>query len=373
MPVGRIERHGTPITWSASGSINLDLSNKPFTITELWVVVRPSITTTTQTIFNDFWDRIINTLSLSGAGKSYFNFTNLRAAYWLSQMMGVGTPRPAPIADSQTTLVKHFAYCFHFGVQPYRLNRAGNLVRNPFDLTAGIPPVGPGNLTLQGTFGTATAGGTNMTVASGTVDVYLVGVQQDGGEPRSAYYPQAIPIWSMETPTPTATSGVFTTRYNIPSGDYLHSMLVMLTNGTNAPRDDAVLTSLSVFSQKENREILAFGGQTGVALDAKFAEIFSQIGYGSPFAGRFPGDNVSTAVTGILTGGTAGTPTIAEGVNSGLIWLPLADLADVRGGGDPKYGVDMRELTTGDLQLRYGVADATGVTEDVVMRKYQPL
>lgn len=372
MPVARIERHGTNISWSASGSINLDLSNKPFTITELWLIGRPNITTTTTTNFNDYWDRIISTLSLSGAGKSYFNFTNLRAAYWLTQMAGFGTPRPTVIADSQTALIKHFAYCFHFGVQPYKMNRAGCLVRNPFDLSAGIPPVGNGNLILQGTFGGATAMGTNVTVNSGTFDVYLVGVQQDGAEPAANYMPKAIPIWSMESPTLSATSGVFTTRYNIPTGDYLHSMLVMLTNGTNAPRDDAVLTSLSVFHQKENREIVAFGGQTGVALDLKFAEIFSQIAYGTPL-GKFASDNVSTAVTGILSGGTNAVPVLTEGINSGVIWLPLNEFADVRGGGHPLYGIDLRTLTSGDIQLRYGIGDATGVTEDVLMRKYQPL
>ena len=361
MPTGRIERHGTQVSWSASGSINLELAPKPYTITELWVVCRPSVTTTTATNLNDYWDRIISTLSLTGAGKTYFDFRNLRIAYWFTQFAGFGVPRPTVVADSATTLVNQFVYRFHFGTRPED---------GPFDLTAGIPPVTAGNLTLQGTFGAATAMGTNVTTTDADLDVYLVGVQPDQGDAPSAYMPKAIPVWQMQTPTPTATSSAFATQHNIPSGDYLHSILVMTTNGTGTPRDDSVLNSLNVYNQLENREIVSFGGQSGSVLDYKAAELITQFALAEP-VNRYPSDNVSTAMTAVSA--TNGVPVVTQGVNSGLVWLPLHKFGKVRGRGHPLYGVDLTHVATGDLQLRYGVSDATGVTLDVFYRKYQPL
>lgn len=349
--IRRFERHPVQVSWAASGTINLELSPKPFTITRMAIIARPSVTTTTATNFNDYWDRGIANLSLTGNGKTFVDFRNLRAAHHFARLAGFGMHRPPVVADSATTLVQQFGYMWHFGLNP----------ANPWDLTAGIPPVDSGNLTLQGAFAAAAAMGTNTTITDMDLDVYLWGVQPEAGDAPASYLPQAFPAWTMRTPTPAATSSAFATQDNIPAGDFLHDMLVMLTNGSNSPRDDSVLNSIQVYNQLDNRTIISYGGQAGAVLDYKAAEILSQYGRVMPLS-----DDVSTAMTAAT--GTAGSANInADGANSGLIWLPVADFA-VRG--HPVYGVDMRRVATGDLQLRYGVSDATGVTMDVVYRKY---
>ncbi len=364
MAIPRVERHPTALTWSASGSISLELSPKPFTITRMALIVRPTITTASATNFNDYWDRLISRLNLTGGGKTFFDFSNLRAPYHMSRFAGFGPKRPTVYADGSTTQVQQFAYVFHFGVAPKKVNAAGMLVDNPFDLTGGIEPVSAGNLSLGGTFGAATAAGTNVTVTAATVDVYLYGVQPEAGDPAALYLPQAFPQWTMETPTPTATSSAFATAHNIPSGEFLHSLLVMQTNGTNSPRDDSVLNSIRLQNQQEARTIISYGGQSGVALDYKAAEILSQFEH----SGWVPTDNVSTAMTALT--GTAGVPEITAPSDSGLVWMDLTK--HLRSGkGHPLYGADMRHLATGDLRLEYGVSDATGVTLDVLYRKYQ--
>ncbi len=365
----RLEPHPTQVSWSASGSISAELSPKPYTITRMVLIVRATATTTTATWYNDPYDRIISRLNLTGKGKTYFDFSNLRAAYHLSRFAGFGPKRPIPIADAQTAVEMFFAYVFHFGVAPWKVNPlTGMLEDNPWDLTAGIPPAESGNLTLGGTFAAASACGSNVTVTDADLEIYLYGVQPDAGDPPAAYLPRAIPVWSMRTPTPTATSSAFATQDNIPAGDFLHSMLVMLTNGNNSPRDDSVLNSLEVFNQLENRSILKFGGFAGSVLDYQAAEIISQFD-ARVGLGYCPSDNVTTAMDGIASGGTAGTITVnGPAKDSGLVWLPLYKFATK---GHPLYGVNLQNVATGDLQLRYGVSDATGVTMDVVYRRYQ--
>lgn len=364
MPKYRLERHPAQVAWSASGNINLELSPKPYTITRMVLIVRASITTTTATNFNDYWDRLITRLNLTGKGETFFSFDNMRVAYHLSRFGGFGPKRPTVVADSATTLVQHFAYVFHFGVAPWRVNpNTGMLEQNPWDLTGGIPPVQSGNLTLGGSFSAAAnILGTNVTIADGDVDCYLFGVQPEAGDLPAAYLPRAIPVWSMESPSLAATSSAFATSHDIPSGHHLHSALVMLTNGTNSPRDDSVLNSFRVYNQLEAREILAFGGQTGAVADYKAAEIISQM----ELMGWPPTDNVSTAMTALT--GTAGVPEITAPADSGLVYLPLYKYA-LRG--HPVYGVDMRQVATGDLKLQYGISDATGVTMDIAYRKYK--
>ena len=359
----RFERHPAQVAWAASGNINVELSPKPYTITEMVLIVRASITTTTATNFNDYWDRLITRLNLTGGGKTFFDFANMRVPYHLSRFGGFAPKRPTVVADSATTLVQHFAYVFHFGVAPWRVNPAtGKPERNPFDLTAGIPPMGSGNLTLGGSFSAAaTILGTNVTITDGDIDVYLFGVQPEAGDLPAAYLPRAFPSWSMESPTISATSSAFASSHDIPSGHFLHSALVMLTNGTNSPRDDSVLNSLRVYNQLEAREILAYGGQTGAVGDYKAAEIISQL----EMLGYPPSDNVSTAMTAAT--GTAGVPALTSPSDSGLVWLPLYKFAPR---GHPIYGVDLRAVASGDLKLQYGVSDATGVTMDVAYQKY---
>lgn len=282
--------------------------------------------------------------------KTFFDFSNMRIGYHLSRFGMFGPKRPTAVADSATTLVQHFAYVFHFGVAPWRVNpNTGMIERNHWDLTAGIPPVQSGNLTLGGTFAAAAGSlGNDVTVADGDVDVYpFFGVQPEPGDLPAAYLPRAIPTWSMESPSLAASSSAFATSHDIPSGHHLHSMLVMLTNRTNSPRDNSVLNSIRIYNQLEAREILAFGRQTDIVADCKAAEIISQL----ELAGWPPTDNVSTAMTALT--GTAGVPEISAPSDAGLHWFPLHKYALRR---HLVYGVDPRSVGTGDLKLQSTVS-----------------
>jgi len=336
------------------------------------IIVRLIATTTTVTWFNDPYDRVIATLNLTGKGKTFFDFTNLRVPQHMARLAGFGPKRPQRIDNSLTTVELFFAYVFHFGVAPFKVNpRTGMLEDNPWDLTAGIPPTESGNLTLGGSFAADSAMGTNATITDADLEIYLWGVQPEAGDPYSAFMPKAIPVWQMNTPTAVATSGLFATAYNIPSGDFLHSLLWMTTRQANTPRDDGVLSSIEVFNQLENRSILRYGGLSSNVLGVQGAELLSQFGQRLhlPYS---PLDNVTTAMDGIGSGGTTATPTVAgPGKDSGLIYFPLHQYA--LGSAYPDYGVDMRGVASGDLQVRRGVITVTTITEDVLLRKYQLL
>ncbi len=356
MPLRRYISH--PIgsgAWSSGGPFSIELSPTPGTITGLVIYVRPSITTTTVTALNDAWDRFIATMSLTGDGKTFFAFTNMRAAYHLTRFRGHGMARPPVAAGSLTTdqsTPYEFAYYFHFG-QKLREVVNGRVRANPWELSAGIPPLSKGNLTLQGTWGTTNAPGTNWSILSGTT--FSVGyfmVSPTTGDADSDWLPQAMPRWEMATPTPTATSSLLQTAYNIPSGDYLQALMLMGTNGSGAPRDDGVLGSLELFNQKR--------GQSLWRTDRyKHSELLTQAVWGAAIGQGWPAsDDNSTLVT----------PSVAKNADEGLVYLP-GDLLSPTG--HPVYGAYMGDVATGDIQLRYGVDDATGITLDVVSVKYQ--
>lgn len=345
------ERHNNSATWSDAGTINIELAPKAYTITRMYVIVRANVTTTTATNYNDYWDRMISRLVLRGNNKTYFDFSNLRAAYHFTRFNGYGLKRPTVVSDSASTVVQHFGYCFHFGVHPR--NQFGE--DNPFDFSAGIPPTTSGNLTLSGTWGAASALGSNVTINSGQLDMYVCGL-------RDAQ-PVMLPVWSMRSPTPTATSTAFATEDSVPAGDFLRSILVMTTNGAGSPRDDSVLNSIRLYNDKAATTLIEYGGQSGAVADAKAAEIISQFEAG--VNGWPPTDNISTAMTALS--GTPAVPEITATSDAGLIYLPV-----YRYVGHPEYGVDLQKADTGALRLRYGVSDATGVTLDIVYEKYQP-
>lgn len=367
------EPHGTLEAWSASGTISRELAPKPYTITRMAIVVRNIMTTTSATWYNDGFDRLITRMNLSGNAKTYFDFSNMRAAYHLSRFGGFGPKRPTFVADSITTGDQYFAYIFHFGVAPFRVNPVTQMLEdNPYDLTAGIPPTGSGNLTLGGAFGANSVAGSSVTITDGDLEIYFWGVLPEDGDSPAAYMPRAVPVWSMRTPTPTATSTAFGTEDNIPTGDFLHSMLVMVTNGSNAPRDDSVLNSLELINAKKNNTIFRYGGWAGAVVDFKGAEILSQFG-SRLHLGYCPTDNVTTAMDAIASGGSPASlavPPLAS--DSGLIYVPIHQFTAAKNPGlGNLYGADLRGAATGDLKLKYGVSDATGVTMDVVYRRYQ--
>ncbi len=348
MPKYVFEDHASSQAFAASGQISLELAPKPYTITRMAIVVRSDITTgVTPGDYNDAFDRIISTISLTGKGKTFFNFTNMRAAWHHSRFRKHAPKRPVGIAASQTNALQQFAYVFHFGVCPWKLNPVtGCIEDNPFDLSAGIPPTEAGNLSLGGTYGAAAAPGSGYTVNDADFEVYLWGVRRDSGDPPELYLPRAFPTWSQRTPTPTATSGAFGTEDNVPAGGFLHSILAMMTNGTNAPRDDAVLGSLELYNVLEARSIWR-------TRRYKAGEILSQLEMG----GWPPSDNNVTLTT----------PAVNAVDDEGLVWLPLHKHTSSH----PLYGLDMRGAATGDLSLRYGVDDASGVTLDFVYTKYE--
>lgn len=338
----RIDQHPVAASWSAGGAINLELSPKPYTITEmiLTVVIDALDTTATPGTLNDWADRVIASLALTDAGKTHFSFTDMRAARHFTRFFDPSPRLPASIAASQTAASVTFAYKLHFGVNP----------SNPFDLTAGIPPTGAGNLSLTGAWGAAAAPGAGWTINSAKLYVSLFGVQPDAGDPVTAYLPQAFPVWTMRSPSISATSGLFSTQDNIPAGDYLHDILVMSMLGTGAPRSDAMLGSILLYNQLESRELMRFDTY-------KLAEIITQSNYRLDA----PVDEEAAAA--------ATTVPSAVVSDVGLVWLPVGQISK---GGHPLYGANLRGVNTGDLQLRFGVASVTnGATMDLVYRKYQ--
>jgi hypothetical protein len=64
------------------------------------------------------------------------------------------------------------------------------------------------------------------------------------------------------------------------------------------------------------------------------------------------------------------TPAVSN-QDAGLMWLPIAEMS---AGGPMGYGADLRNVATGDLQVRFGVTSVSSVaTINFFFRKYQLL
>ncbi|MDO8673618.1 MAG: hypothetical protein Q7O66_19590 [Dehalococcoidia bacterium] len=228
---------------------------------------------------------------------------------------------------------------------------------NPFDLTAGIPAVGNGNLSLSGTWGAAAAmGSANVTINAGDLQVYVWTVQMDTGDTPEMYQPRTFPNWQMQSPSLSATSGVFVSNAQVPSGDFLHSVYSMTTNGSNNPRNDDVLSGFQLYDQRNGRDIITFGGLRDDIRQYKPYEILSQ-----EDRNAWPPSEVEGALS---------VPTITAVADSGLGWLDIHNYVDKRKA-LAQYGADLRQLATGDLLIKYGIVDATGSALNLLFRKYQ--
>ncbi len=350
-------RHPVSITYSSGGSFSLDLSNKPQTITGMWLIVRPSsVTTTTTGPYNDYWDRLISSITLSGAGHTYFQALDMRSFYFHNRhfLQGLSPKRPVPTANSITAgYGQQFSYYVHFGVSPLVFNGAtGRLDENRWDLSGGIAPSTGGNLTLTGNFALATnVLGSGVVVNSASIDVYLDCVLPEAGDPLEAYLPRALPSWLHTQPALSATSGAFGVFENVPVGSLLHSVSVLTTAGANAPRASTVLNSIRLQDVLGSNTVFEYGAGS-LATDSVSAEIITQQGDGFPLAD-------DPAAIGTFTVGNQSDP--------GLIHLDVSQYA-VRG--DPVFGLDLRRVGTGAVQIQYGVATTTNAAISFFYRRY---
>lgn len=360
----RIYRVPNQVAWSASGNINQELSPIPFPITGVMLILNVDITTSGgPTNYNDYWDRIISNLSLTGfangQNKTFFQFSNMRAAYHLSrfQLRDFAVQRPTFVANSQTNNLMKIAYFWHFGTRPFK--NSGEF--DHMDLSAGIPETQKGQLTLNGTWasGTNVVGSATSTTNDADMDIYLFGVQAEPGD-AAPPIPQAFPVWSMTTPTPTATSTIFGTPYNITSGNFLRALMVMGTRGLTYPRDQQIFNSLRIYDQRENRDVVSFGGRAGAGDagggDYIAAEYITQLGLNA--APR--SDDVRQ--------GTVALPSNSQPTDPGLVYFKFSDYTTRV---HPLYGADLRGVATGDYRLDMGLNNVTTIATDVVYERYE--
>jgi len=359
------EDHSLTQAWSASGNYTLDLSGKPYTITRMDVTIAPTITTAATTLLGDPWDRIVSTLNLTGKDGTYLGFQDAISLYhWTRLSKGVesygATSRRQTIITTQTTGAQRpFVYRIHFGRRPKDF--AG--MDDPYDLTAGIPPMDKGNLNLSGQWGAAAAMGTAGVLSTSTLmRVHLYGVQPEAGDSDADYLPQAMPNFQTLSSTSgvLANASLFSLIDNVPSGDILAALVGIVQSGATKVRDSSILGSSNFYNQYGSRAVESY-------------QVYSDLETASqgPLMGLPPSDsgNDSSAFAG-SSGATAGTIAPVGGyiADPGLFIYRLWRLNSLGG----LYGVNLQGAATGDLQHRFGVAaGASTATLEYVYEKYR--
>lgn len=351
----RLVQLGSPQAFA--GGTNFSFTGVPLfgSITEIILFLRTDVTTTTETPFSDYWDRILSSFGIGWGDGSILQSSRMPATYHFTRLIKrLTTKRPTVLGNSVTNGLTNLATILHFGMRP----RLPNGEWDPFDLTAGIPYVPDGNVVLSGTWSAAAGSmGTNDTINTGTrLDVYAHVVEPEGGEDARAYQPAWVPNWSTADATPTGTSAAFGTSQNEPSGDFLRSILLELRNGTNLPRTNDVISSLEVYDNIASRSLIRFGGQGEIAAAGESASIITQIGVN----GWPPTETPA---------GAGGVPAVTGVDDAGLIPLQLWRYSDRA---HPLAGLDLRGLPDGAIQTRMGVLDATGTQHTKFYEKYKP-
>lgn len=355
MALRRLMQLGTPLSFVGSSMFTVELSPLQGSITELFLMLRTDVTTTTETPFSDYWDRIINTVGLTHGDGSMLSVINYPALYHFTRLVKrMTTKRPTVLGNSVTNGLTTIGLCLHFGMQP----RLPNGEWNPFDLSAGVPYIFNDKITLSGTWAAAAGSlGTNDTVNVGTrLDVLAHVVQPEGNEDARNYQPQWIPNWFQRQPTPVATSSAFASQDNEQSGDFLRSMLVQVRRGANLARVNDSLSSLEVYDQVASRSIIRLGGQSETAAAGEEAEIIMQIG-----SNGWPPTETPAAAGGV--------PAVTAQDDAGLIPLQLWRYSD---GAHPLAGIDLRHQPDGAIITRVGVLNATALELSKTYEKYKP-
>ncbi len=359
---GRFQGGAPAQAWSDGGNISVELAPQTGTITRMHLLVRADVTTTDATNYSDYWDRVIRSLTLARGSKTLFDFSDLRTPYHFMRYHAphLAARRPAAVENNRVNSKQQFGLTLHFGVAPWKVNPATMALEdNPFDLTAGIPPSQNSQLTLTGNFAAADALGSGVTLNAADLYLYFEMVQGLPSEPKELWLPRAIPVWSMESPTISGTSTSFSTSHSIPGGAWLRRIFATVANGATAPRDDGVFNSLRLQNNRENRTIIAWGGEAGAADDWQVHELVAQ----TPFNNLRPPTD----------GGTPGVPAIGANREAGIIDLPVWLYGRPERNADPAYGLNLINMNTGDLRLEYGVADAVGVGFHVLYQRYEML
>ncbi len=362
MALRRIETLGR-VKYEAGTSKVVDISNKPYTITSIVAAVRAVVDTGAAAgTYNDPWDRLISSMTITVAGKTIVSYTDMRVAYaqQLAHLDVLAPKRPNPPGNSAVDYARQFLYVFHFGVSPLRIRgQAGSIEGYPWDLTAGIPP-NRTNAYIQFTWGAANAGGSGWTTDAATeVEFYAFGVQPETGDPPDAYLPRAIPFWFHETPSISATVQPRGASINVPNGMFLRSVQLLTYRGANNPRDNEVLNSVVLRDDFRNIELVTIASSDDWKV-AESAELMTQL--------YFLGNGWPPTMD---PGGTAldNAEAIAQTRHEGLIHLPLYLFASKGNLGD-LYGFDLRGAHVGQLKIYYGVKTATNATLNVIYQKY---
>lgn len=329
----------TTQAFAPGAAFSQELGPLPITVTRMDLLLEANFTTSaTPGTTQDYLWRALSSLQLASSLGAHLSMQDLRVLHFENvALWGDRVVTPAAPGASAANAIKRALLRIDFGV-----NSA-----DPHDLTAGIPQ-GVGSLALSGTWGALASIGAGYTVNSLTLRTTLYGMQEEyRGDPSAR--PRAIPVFQTVRLQPTAGTGSLGYQYNLPKGHFLHSATVMAAAGA-APADnrsDAAISDVGLL-------VPVAGNATRMRMT------WHQTKQQSKASGVADDD-----------GSTFGVPTVSSEGNVGVAHLPLVRLLPTNKSPDEAlYGLDLRGAGEGDVQLAYGIANATNLSIWQLLRQY---
>jgi hypothetical protein len=232
-------------SFSAGSTTQLDIPESGY-ITEILCLSKISVTAgTSVSAAEDALARLINAMQITAAGgKNYYDITDGRQGLYREYMRRQGQIQIDSLPSAGNSSTCRMLLVIHPGLNPY----------DAFDRSIVIPAAELSNLKHKVTWGYASNLGTGYTINSGTMSLTVNEVVLEAGEKREDVWPQGInvPMFEAREIAITATASNLGKTDDVPVGNMLNSVLVMVLNNAGN-RTDVNVSDVGIKFPKQVR------------------------------------------------------------------------------------------------------------------------
>jgi len=202
-------------------------------------------TATSVSAKEDGLANLLQAITISTAGRTYYNVQDGRQALFLAKCQYQDNIRNDALSTtaSQTGVVGYMGIPIHLGLRFY----------NPADKTIVIPAERLPSLSLEITWGTNASLGTGYTISSANVSYTITEILKQTGETEASIFPGGILIPRMNAVSKSVTSAYanLSLTQDVPVGDLLTWILILVHGNTSGARCNNLVTEFGIVFPKE--------------------------------------------------------------------------------------------------------------------------
>ncbi len=238
------------LAWSAGAKTTQEINRVGY-ITHMNMKLAATYNTASSGLSGDEDNlaKLITGISLSSAGRDFYSVNYGPLALFLSRIQYANAIRSDALSTStsQTGVVDYMQLAMHLGLK----------FNDPVDKTVVIPAIDLPSLGLNLTWGSATSIGTGYTVTAATLYWTITEILLQRGETIQSVVPGGVayPRMNATSDVLTAAYGNLSKTYDLPTGDILAWIMVMVNGGTSLARCNNFVTEMGINFAREAQTI----------------------------------------------------------------------------------------------------------------------